>query len=64
MAATPGTKARQPASKKASGPGRARTGGSGPAGRARPASRTTRTSRRPPLGQRPVPAALGRLMIQ
>ncbi|HEV2886988.1 MAG TPA: DNA translocase FtsK [Jatrophihabitans sp.] len=65
MAATPGTRTRQPASKKASGPGRARTGGSAPAGRGRPHGRpaTPRSYRRQPR-HRPALAALGRLIAQ
>ena len=60
VAATPGTRTRQPASKKASGPGRARAGGSAPAGR----GRTRHLHPHTPARQRPVPAALGRLIAQ
>ncbi|MDQ1739722.1 MAG: segregation ATPase FtsK/SpoIIIE, family, partial [Pseudonocardiales bacterium] len=58
--ATSGTRTRQPASKKALGPGRARTGGSAPAGRSRPSGRSPRK----PARQRPVLAGLGRLLVQ
>ncbi|HEX8304030.1 MAG TPA: DNA translocase FtsK [Jatrophihabitans sp.] len=58
--ATSGTRTRQPTSKKASGPGRARTGGSAPAGRSRPSGRSSRT----PARQRPLLAGLGRLLVQ
>ncbi|MEO7261135.1 MAG: DNA translocase FtsK [Jatrophihabitantaceae bacterium] len=63
--ATSGTRTRQPASKKASGPGRARTGGSAPASRARSTGRpATRSNRQRPSRQRPALAAFGRLIAQ
>jgi S-DNA-T family DNA segregation ATPase FtsK/SpoIIIE len=60
VAAAPGTRSRQPAPKKASGPGRARAGGSASTGRARTA--TARSAGKPPPRQRPVWAAVGRLI--
>ncbi|MDQ1743280.1 MAG: segregation ATPase FtsK/SpoIIIE, family, partial [Pseudonocardiales bacterium] len=62
MAASPGTRTRQPASKKASGPGRARTGGSAPASRPRSASRPA-TKPAPPR-HRSALAAFGHLIAQ
>ncbi|MEO6502350.1 MAG: DNA translocase FtsK [Jatrophihabitantaceae bacterium] len=65
VAATPGTRTRQPASKKASGPGRARGGSSAPANRARSTGRVTSGSnRRQPSRQRPALAAFGRLIAR
>ncbi|HST50151.1 DNA translocase FtsK 4TM domain-containing protein, partial [Jatrophihabitans sp.] len=63
MAATPGTRTRQPASKKASGPGRSRAGGSAPASRPRSSTRpASRPSRQP--RHRPVLAVFGRALAQ
>ena len=68
MAATPGTKTRQPASKKASGPGRGRGGASTPTGRAgrtpaRPGATAARPGK-PQARQRPALAVVGHLLAQ
>ena len=62
MAATPGTRTRQPASKKASGPGRARSGGSAPASRPRSGNRPAPRQSQP--RHQPALAAFGRLIAQ
>ncbi|MBV9823920.1 MAG: DNA translocase FtsK 4TM domain-containing protein, partial [Actinobacteria bacterium] len=64
MAPTSSTRTRQPASKKASGPGRSRTGSSAPANRSRAAARpASRPAARQPRRQ-PALAVVGRLVAQ